>query len=82
MAETLEENLKKIEETTDKLKQVMIEIDKYHNLPVRGEGDNRLYNKNLDKRDNLAINLNYLQNQVIIEKHNQIIKYFNGPKNK
>lgn len=75
----LEKNLKKIEETKGKLKEVMTKIDDYHNPLSKNHGDNDIdtgYSKKcIDTRDNLAISLNYLQTEVIIEQNNEIIKY-------
>lgn len=71
MTEKLEETLKKIEEVTEELKKVMFRIDKYDG----GEVNRRTYRANVDKRDNLAISLNYLQNKAIIEQNTELIKY-------
>jgi len=76
MTNKLEETLKKIEETTERLKQVMLRIDSYNNIP----GNPEEYRRNIDKRDNLSISLNYLQNDVIIEQNQELIKYLNGNK--
>ena len=76
MIKKLEDNLRKIEVTKEKLKQVMIKIDNYHKL-VNPHGDNdiRIYKSNLDARENLTTNLNYYQNQVIIGQNGELIKY-------
>jgi len=77
LEESLEETLKKIEVLKGKLKTVMIEIDNYHKLDVKGDDADRGYKADLDARENLTINLNYYQNQIIIEQNNEIIKYLN-----
>jgi hypothetical protein len=79
MRETLEQSLEKIETTKEKLKQVMIEIDEYSE-PNDDIVEDRKYRKNLNKRENLTINLNYFQNQVLIEQNNEIIKYLKESK--
>jgi hypothetical protein len=72
MVKKLEENLEKVEENRKKLQTVMSEIDRYNYLP----DNEKNYKRNLDTRDNLAISLNYLQNQILIEQNSEIIKYF------
>jgi len=71
MAESLEENLKKIEKINKELESAINEINSYDMVLVTPENYGRL----LAKRDNLTIDLNYRQNQVIIEQTNEIIKY-------
>ena len=79
MTGKLEENLKKIEETKEKLLQSMEGIDNYHGLvSPHGDNDIQKYKKYLDKRDNLAISLDYLQNDVIIEQNKEIINNLNA----
>jgi hypothetical protein len=75
MTESLEKNLEKIEENRKLLQTVMANIDKYNTSKSKDKVDEIIYKANLDKRDNLAISLNYLQNQAIIEQNSEIIKY-------
>jgi hypothetical protein len=53
----------------------MIEIDNYHKLDVKGDDTEREYKADLDARENLTINLNYYQNQIIIDQNEEILKY-------
>ena len=70
----LEKNIKQIEVLKEKLKNIMIGIDNYHKLDVKGNDAEREYKANLDARESLTINLNYYQKQIIIDQNEEMLK--------